>query len=169
MMLQAPPANPDAAAGLRDIHLPPAPSWWPPAPGWWLLAGFLALVLAWSGWRAWRRVRRHRRAQSVLREFDRVTEVGSDPSAALAAASSLLRRAARQHDPATTRLEGDAWLAWLDGANATRPFSRGAGRALADGMFHRGVDADQATAALRIARDRLGELLTSARLEQAHA
>ncbi|MBP6325901.1 MAG: DUF4381 domain-containing protein, partial [Dokdonella sp.] len=20
---------------LRDIHLPPDPSWWPPAPGWW--------------------------------------------------------------------------------------------------------------------------------------
>ena len=22
---------------LRDIHLPPEPSWWPPAPGWWIL------------------------------------------------------------------------------------------------------------------------------------
>ena len=32
--MSAAPAGPD----LRDIHLPPAPSWWPPAPGWWLLA-----------------------------------------------------------------------------------------------------------------------------------
>ena len=34
----APPPGPQ----LRDIHLPPAPSWWPPAPGWWVLAALLA-------------------------------------------------------------------------------------------------------------------------------
>src|SRR5690606_33347163 len=31
---------------LRDIHQPPAPSWWPPAPGWWLLAGIVLVVFA---------------------------------------------------------------------------------------------------------------------------
>ena len=30
---------------LRDIHLPPEPSWWPPAPGWWLLALLLVIYL----------------------------------------------------------------------------------------------------------------------------
>ena len=32
---------------LRDIHQPPAPSWWPPAPGWWLvaIAGLMAIWL----------------------------------------------------------------------------------------------------------------------------
>ena len=37
---------------LRDVHVPPAPSWWPPAPGWWLLAGVVVLVLL--GIVAWR-------------------------------------------------------------------------------------------------------------------
>ena len=30
---------------LRDIHLPPEPSWWPPAPGWWLLAAILVAAI----------------------------------------------------------------------------------------------------------------------------
>jgi hypothetical protein len=32
-------------AQLRDIHLPPDPSWWPPAPGWWMLAALAAVML----------------------------------------------------------------------------------------------------------------------------
>ncbi|MBT3811581.1 MAG: DUF4381 domain-containing protein, partial [Gammaproteobacteria bacterium] len=30
---------------LRDIHLPPAISWWPPAIGWWILAVLIPLCL----------------------------------------------------------------------------------------------------------------------------
>ncbi|MDP7406676.1 MAG: DUF4381 domain-containing protein, partial [SAR324 cluster bacterium] len=29
--------NQDPLAALRDVHLPPAVSWWPPAPGWWII------------------------------------------------------------------------------------------------------------------------------------
>ena len=29
---------------LRDIHLPPDPSWWPPAPGWWMLAALVVTI-----------------------------------------------------------------------------------------------------------------------------
>ena len=40
--------NQDPLAALRDIHLPPAVSWWPPAPGWWIIffiiLGLLALL-----------------------------------------------------------------------------------------------------------------------------
>ena len=38
----------NAASGpdLRDIHLPPTPSWWPPAPGWWLLAIVVLIAIA---------------------------------------------------------------------------------------------------------------------------
>jgi hypothetical protein len=158
-----------AAPALRDIHLPPAPSWWPPAPGWWVLATLAAFLLVWLCSRAFRRTRQRHRMQSVLREFDRAVVAAPNPSASLAAASALLRRAARLHDPAALQMCGDAWLAYLDGTNPARPFSRGEGRALADGMFNRIADATQATAALHIARDRLRELLMSAPLGQPHA
>ncbi len=40
--------NHDPLAALRDVHLPPAVSWWPPAPGWWIIffiiLGLLALL-----------------------------------------------------------------------------------------------------------------------------
>ena len=40
--------NQDPLAALRDVHLPPAVSWWPPAPGWWvilfIILGLLALL-----------------------------------------------------------------------------------------------------------------------------
>jgi hypothetical protein len=162
--MQLPPAGGVAAPALRDIHLPPAPPWWPPALGWWLLAMLAATLLLWLGVHAMRRMRQRRRVQSVLRAFDRAVDAAANPSAALAAASSLLRRAVRLHDPTAVQVVGDAWLAYLDGTDATRSFSRGAGRALVEGIFHPIADATQATAALRIARVRLRELL-----EQPHA
>ena len=168
MSMQTSPLN-TAAPALREIHLPPAPSWWPPAPGWWLLAAFASILLISLCSRALRRTRQRRRVQSVLCEFDRVAGNASDPSTALAAASALLRRAARLHDPAAVQMSGDAWLAYLDGTDATRPFSQGQGRALAEGMFNQNIDATQTTAALCIARDRLRELLMSALLDQPHA
>ena len=159
MIAQTPSQNASAALALRDIHLPPAPSWWPPALGWWLLAALAAALLTWLVWRALLRSRQRRRVRSVLGEFDRAVDIAPEPSTALAAASALLRRAARLHDPAAVRMSGDAWLVYLDGTDATRPFSRGSGRALLDGVFARAADATQATAALRIARARLRELL----------
>jgi hypothetical protein len=158
-----------AAPGLRDIHLPPAPSWWPPAPGWWVLAAFASILLAWLCVRGLHRLRQRRRVRAVLREFDRTVAVASNPSAALASASELLRRAARLHDSSAPRMGGDEWLAYLDGTNAARPFSQGDGRVLVEGMFNRIVDPARATAALRIARGRLHELLVDAPLETSHA
>src|SRR5262249_43714601 len=62
------PAGPD----LRDIHLPPDPSWWPPAPGWWLLAIALLVLAAFAIRtlvRAWRERAWQRR---VALELDRI-------------------------------------------------------------------------------------------------
>ncbi len=50
---------------LRDIHLPPAPSWWPPAPGWWVLFGMFCLVL-FVACVTYRRVRRRRVWQAQI-------------------------------------------------------------------------------------------------------
>ena len=71
------PSGPD----LRDIHLPPAPSWWPPAPGWWLLAIVLLIAIAvgvWTLLRLWRerrwRTSCRRRARSHRGVACRATE-----------------------------------------------------------------------------------------------
>lgn len=122
---------------LRDIHQPPAPPWWPPAPGWWLVAAVVLLVLAALAWRLLRR-HRHRRAHAAL--FDRALARAPSPAAEVAAMSELLRRAARRHDPAADRYEGEDWLRFLD-AGAKEPwFSAGSGRLLLEGGFRREVD-----------------------------
>lgn len=129
---------------LRDIHVPPAPSLWPPAPGWLLLAAALLAVTAIMLVLRWRRRRRHR---AVLAMFDQHLHAATTPAAQLAAMSELLRRAARRHDPQADRLDGEAWLLWLDGKRG-HDFSQGPGRALLDGPYRRDID-PQTVAALQ--------------------
>lgn len=97
---------------LRDIHLPPAPSWWPLAPGWWVLMvlGLLALIAA--VWFLLHRHRQHKQRRLLLDELEKLAarhaSVGDD--AALAAAlHQLLRRVARRHDEAAAKQRGDSW------------------------------------------------------------
>lgn len=115
MMPQVPAHAATAApAGpvLRDIHLPPDPSWWPPAPGWWLLAALLlilALAAAWF-WRRQRRLQAQRRR--VLAELDRLAKQHAhdgDGAELASALHQLLRRVARPHDALAVRQRGDAW------------------------------------------------------------
>ena len=125
------------ALPLRDIHASVAPAWWPPAPGWWLVmvVGALALaaLLAWC----WRRARRRRRHEQA---FDTVMASAATPGEQLAAISELLRRAARLRDPSADRLQGDAWLAFLDAGDAAPNFTAEAGALLLDGPFQREAD-----------------------------
>lgn len=95
---------------LRDIHLPPAPSWWPPAPGWWLLAALALLAIA-AGVLLWRRARRRRRQRArVLGEVGVLAARHAGDAQALAAGlHQLLRRVARMRDPAAARLRGEPW------------------------------------------------------------
>jgi len=138
---------------LRDIHLPPEPSWWPPAPGWWLLAIVIGLV-AWRltryGLRSWRA---RQRSRALQEQFDAVLLV-TEPAAQLAAISELLRRAARQSDPAAAALVGRAWLEFLDrSTDATAaPFSRGPGRLLLDGPYRAHLDVGSVRALIAPAR-----------------
>jgi hypothetical protein len=117
---------------LRDIHQPLAPSWWPPAPGWWLLALLALLVLAWWVSRAWRRQRRRR---ALARLFDGAVARARSPADKVAAISDLLRRAAREVDPAADTLLGEDWLRFLDRGMPEPVFSTGAGQLLRDGAF----------------------------------
>jgi hypothetical protein len=136
---------------LRDIHQPPPPPWWPPAPGWWLVAALLLAAVA-ACW--WFVARRRRRQRAIAALFDAELAAAPSPAAQVAAMSELLRRAARRHDPAADRYEGDAWLHFLDGDDKRARFSTDVGRILLDGGFRREVDA-AAVAALRpLARHR---------------
>jgi hypothetical protein len=138
---------------LRDIHLPPEPSWWPPAPGWWLLAIVLLALVAFATWRALRAWRARRRRKALLAAFDDASTL-MDPLARVVAISELLRRAARLRDPHAAALTGDAWLRFLDGDDGARAFSAGAGRALADAPFRTTLAANEADALVALARPR---------------
>lgn len=149
---------------LRDIHLPPEPSWWPPAPGWWLLA----VLVAAAAFLLLRHVRRFARARrwrrDVMAELERITtshSTKSDPTLLAADVSQLLRRISRLLDPRAVALRDEAWLDFLDarlppGRRAGAPFRRGPGRALIEAPYRRTDDpaaAFDAQALLELARE----------------
>lgn len=136
---------------LRDVHPGIAPGWWPPAPGWWLVAAALLTVVITVGW--WR-LRRRRRNAAILRLFDDALGHADTPSQQVAAMSGLLRRAARRLDPLADRLEGEAWLQFLDDGLPGQPFSMGAGALLLDGGFRGNVDEDDAAELRALVRQR---------------
>ncbi|GGD44305.1 DUF4381 domain-containing protein [Pseudoxanthomonas indica] len=143
---------------LRDVHLPQAPGLWPPAPGWWLLAGALLLIALFAGGWRWTRQRQRRR---WLDWFDRQTR-HDDPLGELAALSALLRRAARRVDAGADRLQGEAWLRFLDGARG-QAFTDGPGQLLLHGAFQRQVDARAVEQLRMLARARFLELMAGQR------
>ncbi|HWX65214.1 MAG TPA: DUF4381 domain-containing protein [Rhodanobacter sp.] len=113
MALPSPPAAPPPTGpSLRDIHLPPAPSWWPPAVGWWLLTALVMLTLLTVAW-WWRRHRGVlRQRQRVLLELDRLAlrhQHDGDHAALASGMHQLLRRVARRHDTQAAQQRGDAW------------------------------------------------------------
>ena len=105
-------ATAPAGPRLRDIHLPPQPSWWPPAPGWWVLA-VLLLAAALLGVWFWRRHRRVVwRREQVLLELDALArrhQSDGDQAALANGLHQLLRRVARRHDAMATQQRGEAW------------------------------------------------------------
>lgn len=95
-------------ARLRDVHPPPAPSWWPPAPGWWLaavLAVALGVLLVRYAPAWWRRLRLRRRLLAAL-----------ERAASAADVSQLLRLAALERFPEgnAAGLTGADWVAFLE-------------------------------------------------------
>lgn len=116
-MMPSPSLPPAAGPVLRDIHLPPAPSWWPLAPGWWALLVLLVAALLVAAWR-WRRHRRWQRArQRWLDELERLAARhvrDGDDVAFAASLHQLLRRVARRHDPAAATQRGESWRKTLE-------------------------------------------------------
>lgn len=141
---------------LRDIHQTVAPPWWPPAPGWWIVAAIVVLLLAIAAWFLLRR-RRHRRAVEQI--FDDAMRAAASPSAQVAVMSELLRRSARRQDREADRLQGDAWLQFLDRGAGQPPFAQEAGHLLLEGGFRRELDAADVAALLPRVRARFLELM----------
>lgn len=141
---------------LRDVHVPAAPALWPPAPGWWVLALALLLLGAAGLWLGRRRRLRRQEWQAM---FD--AACGSDSMAAqVASISGLLRRAARRVDAGADKLQGDAWLRFLDGAKG-RDFSEGAGRLLLDGGYRPEVGGDEFAKMRALAQARFLQLMAA--------
>ena len=108
----------DPLSGLRDIHLPPDPTFWPPAPGWWVLAAASALLAAALVVHRRREVRRRRPQREALHALAALREAllrGERPDRVVAGSSSLLRRAALSKFPReqVAGLTGREWLAFL--------------------------------------------------------
>jgi len=106
------------------------------------------LVAAYLWWRRRKRLR----AQRVAALFDHSVLVIEPPVAQVAAMSELLRRCARQRNPQADRLQGEAWLMFLDGVDMPQAFTRGAGRLLLDGGFRREADPHEVEALRALAR-----------------
>jgi hypothetical protein len=139
---------------LRDVHVPAAPSLWPPAPGWWLVAVVVLVLVAVIWLLRWRHARKIEARQRLFEDACR----NLPASAQVAAMSELLRRAARQVDKQADKLQGDAWLKFLDGKKG-RDFSEGAGRLLLEGGYRRDVDASELANVKALARTRFLELM----------
>lgn len=148
-----------ASLPLRDVQLPPSPSWWPPAPGWWLVLAAIVVVVA--AIRIWQ-WRRRRARQRWLDLFDAQVAQAGSPVLEVAAIAELLRRAARRYQPGAERLQGSEWLAFLDEKNS-RAFSEGDGALLRDGGYRPSVDAEAVQRLRVLARRRYLSLLTERR------
>lgn len=134
--------DPREALALRDIHLPEPVGWWPPAPGWWGILFVLALLIA--GW-VWLRVRRARKAvkRAALRELTVLrADCALQRTEKLRRLSVLMRRTALSVFPRrqVAGLTGIAWLRFLDGPAAHKPFSQGVGRLLTEGPYRLQAD-----------------------------
>jgi HAMP domain-containing protein len=105
-------------AGLKDIHLPPAPDWWPPACGWWLLAAlFLSLII--FGLVKWfrhqDRLRPIKLAVKELKSMDLQTADPEQRRLTLQQLSGLIRRFALVFFPQEQTAEfcGREWLDFI--------------------------------------------------------
>ncbi len=126
----------DPLAELRDIILPPDPSFWPPAFGWWVLTLLIILsvvLLIYSFRRLYTRFARNSVVQIV-------TDLqNKDSQTAVAELSILLRRVALTKFPRAqvAGLTGKKWLEFLDQSGETDQFTQGPGQLLVTAPYAR--------------------------------
>lgn len=144
VMAQSPQATKPEGPVLRDIHLPPPPSWWPPAPGWWIVTALILVAIAWTTRWAIRRRRVRQWQRAIRAEIDAIAvshAAQPDSTKVATDVSQLLRRASLLIDKRAATLSGEQWLAFLDEqvpeGQGTGGFVDGPGRVLIDAPYRR--------------------------------
>ena len=129
---------------LKDLHLPDAIGWFPPAFGWWLLVVLIPLLLMFLYW-CYQRLTRKTSLKTAKRLLNTIKNSTANNSEKLVELSALLRRVAISVAPRaqTASLTGQAWLAFLDGSLNDAPFTKGAGRCLADAPYRKSPPSEQ--------------------------
>ena len=132
---------------LKDIHLPPAISWWPPAPGWWILAVLFILIsvfiVCWL-LRSYQRRRPRIEALQLLKVLKSQYKNSHSALSTLRALSQLLRRTALslyKHEEVAS-MQGLEWLQFLDKTGQTTEFTRGVGNIFGEDLFRSEPDFD---------------------------
>lgn len=144
---------------LRDIQLPPEPGLWPWPPGVWLLLLLGLAALIWLGLRMRRAMARRRLLRRWREAMRRVTEdTGTPAIERVAAASELLRRAMRRHDPVASTFDGAAWRERLASLGPLPESDRGLA-VLVEGPWRMQLVEADAQLALSRADERLQRLL----------
>ena len=138
----------DPLAQLRDVQLPPEPSWWPPAVGWWVLTlGALVLVL----WAIRAIIMVYRRKAPIRETKRQLTQLCGQfetaqisSSVYLNASNELLKRLLVRglQLNAYAPLAGEQWLQALDKISGSQEFTCGAGRALGLQRFSANPEVD---------------------------
>lgn len=125
---------------LKDIHLPPAISWWPPAPGWWILVIitfsifiFITIYL----YLTYRRRKPKVEALSILKNLQGQCDKNNNELKKLRELSQLLRRTALSiyDQEEVASLQGIEWLEFLDKTGRTNDFTKGHGKIFGEDIF----------------------------------
>jgi uncharacterized protein DUF4381 len=138
----------DPLQQLRDVHLPPDPSWWPPAFGWWLVALILLSTMVWACWqllKAYKNRAPSRAAQSQLMDLYHRHQAGEISAVEyLHTGNELLKRLMVRAYQQTryASLSGDAWLQVLDEVSGTSKFTSGAASVLGNSRFSAAPEVD---------------------------
>ena len=135
---------------LKDIHLPPAVSFWPPAPGWWILSVLFISSIYFGALWLYKRYKKRKPITEALRLLNNLQilhENSKDEVKSLRNLSNLLRRTALtfyKHD-AVASLYGHSWLEFLDKTGNTQDFSKGVGKVLGNEAFQKNLNTDMGT------------------------
>ena len=100
---------------IKDIHLPPAISWWPLAPAWYITSGLLLALIILATKIL---VKRRRKLKEIRIAQRQLNQLKSEPSnaATIAKLSYLLKQVCIHYFPTTdgAHLTGSKWLQFLD-------------------------------------------------------